>query len=356
MKVASLFSGVGGFDLAFERAGADIIWQSENDLYASQVLARHWPFVPNLGDINDIIYPPFPGPDLLVGGFPCQDYSKAGRGAGLAGDRGALWWQYHRLIAECKPTWVVGENVDTLLTSNGGRDFETIIGSVTDLGYGVVWATLDSQHFGVPQRRRRIFFVGHSGGEPRPEVLALSEGLFGDPRPSRTPGEDIAGALTTRLGTSGADTADAEAGWLMPEVLGTLRERDWRGPPIDIEEPSLVVVNSAQTPIVSDQLQPLDQNSRASQAIAFVENQRNEVRELGDQLGALQSSPGQKQQPYLAEVTGVRRITPLEAERAQGFPDDWTAGCSNMQRYRQMGNAVTVPVAEWIATRILKEA
>lgn len=351
MRVASLFSGVGGFDLGFEREGFEICWQSENDPYASRVLARHWPLIENLGDIHDIIHPPFPYPDVLVGGFPCQDYSKAGRGAGLAGDRGALWWEYHRLIARCRPTWVVGENVDSLVYSRDGEDFETIISSLVELGYGVVWGILDAQYFGVAQQRRRVFIVGHIGGVPRPQVLALGEGLCGHPQPSRQEGEKATGALTGRFGEGGSDVTDAIAGHL---VAGPLTSKQG---PSRLDDHAImsnhIVVNGAQSPAITNNVaQSLDQNSRASQVVAYVENQRNEVRSTGELSPALNASARNKQAPMVMAEMTVRRLTPLECERLQGFPDGWTEGVSDTQRYQQMGNAVAVPVAQWIAQQI----
>lgn len=164
MRVGSLFAGIGGFDLAAQRSGLEVAWVSEVDSHANRVLAHRFPDIPNHGDIHDIT-PDTLGSgatiDVLTGGFPCQDYSHAGTRRGLAGDRGALWWQYHRLIRLLRPTWVVGENVAGLISSRGGRDFETIIRSLTDIGYGMVWSVLDAQYFGVAQRRRRVFLVGH---------------------------------------------------------------------------------------------------------------------------------------------------------------------------------------------------
>lgn len=352
MKIGSLFAGIGGFDLGLERAGHQVVWHSEIDRHASKVLAHHWPDIPNYGDIHDISpsLDSIPTVDVLVGGFPCQDYSVAGNRDGLAGDRGALWWEYRRLIAGLHPTWVIGENVPGLLSSRGGRDFETIIGSLTELGYGVAWAVLDSQYFGVAQRRRRVFFVGHSGGYPRPQVLALSEGLFGHPQPGTEAWEEPASSLTSRIGTSGPDVADAQALWL---TVGALRARDYKDAATDTASPPLIV-NSAQDPISGPLAQPLDQNARGSQVV-FAQNQRDELRDLGDIAGALAAEPGMKQQSFIANgYTGVRRITPLECERLQGFPDHWTRvpGNSTTQRYRQLGNAVTVNVAEWIGRNL----
>ena len=120
MNVVSLFAGVGGFDLAAESAGMTITGQVEIDPHARSVLERHWPDVPRWEDVHDVTAADLGTVDALVGGFPCQDYSVAGSRQGLAGDRGALWWQFHRLIDECHPRWVVGENVPGLLSSAGG--------------------------------------------------------------------------------------------------------------------------------------------------------------------------------------------------------------------------------------------
>jgi DNA (cytosine-5)-methyltransferase 1 len=132
MKAISLFAGIGGFDLALERCGHTVTDQVEIDSHARDTLARHFPNARLHEDIND-----FTGADsdIVVGGFPCQDYSVAGDRSGLVGDRGALWWQMHRVIYESRPTWVIGENVPGLVSSNDGRDFQTIIRSLVVLGY-----------------------------------------------------------------------------------------------------------------------------------------------------------------------------------------------------------------------------
>jgi DNA (cytosine-5)-methyltransferase 1 len=375
LRVGSLFAGIGGFDLAAERAGMEVVFQSEIDKYASRVLDHHWPHVKNLGDIHGITDPS--AVDVLVGGFPCQSYSVAGKRGGLADDRGALWWEYHRLIGELRPTWVVGENVPGLLSSRGGADFETIIRSLTELGYGVVWAILDAQYFGVAQRRRRVFIVGHSGAIPRPEVLALGEGLFGYPAPSREAGEGVAGTLAPGSQSGGFRSTDLDThgAWVIQPDDRNLGPGGLRVLPTDVA-PTLSATEGAKS---------TDRGVR----IAFAQNQRGEVRDLDDMAGALNAEPGMKQQTYVIQDTAraekeqvgyevannllgrsggnqieetyiaergpsVRRLTPLECERLQGFPDGWTdiPGNSDTQRYRQLGNAVAVPVAEWIMRRI----
>lgn len=133
--VGSLFAGIGGFDLAFERAGMSIAWQSEIDPKAAEVLARHWPSVPNLGDICAIDPATLQPVDVVCGGFPCQDLSIAGRRAGLAGEHSGLFYEIARLLDHLRPDWVVLENVPGLLSSAGGRDMGAVLGTLADLGY-----------------------------------------------------------------------------------------------------------------------------------------------------------------------------------------------------------------------------
>src|SRR5690606_27219539 len=275
MRVGSLFAGIGGFDLAAERAGMTVRWQSGIDKYASRVLEHHWPEVENFGDIHGITNPP--AVDVLCGGFPCQSYSVAGNRGGLADDRGALWWEYHRLIADLRPTWVVGENVPGLLSSRGGADFETIIRSLTELGYGVAWAVLDAQFFGVAQRRRRVFIVGHSGALPRPEILALGQGVFGHPAPSRETGERTAPTLASRTRGGGFPGTD-EA------IDGAVVVFNWQSgqDQLSVRSTHTDALHVGQTP-----------------AVAFAQNQRGEVRDLDDLAGALHAEPGMKQQTYI---------------------------------------------------------
>ncbi len=346
MKVGSLFAGIGGFDLAAERAGMTVAWQSENDKHASRVLDNRFPGITNYGDIHDINPPTV---DVLTGGFPCQDYSVAGLRGGLVGDRGALWWEYHRLIADIRPTWVIGENVPGLISSRGGADFETIIESLTELGYGVAWAVLDAQYFGVAQRRRRVFIVGHSGGIPRPEILALSEGVFGHPAPSRKAREGNTGPTPVGVGGSSelGHTVTTPSGGLSAKQnqFTYVVEPEWgQGAdlvtkPTDIA-PALSALNG----------QHHDRGIR----IAFAQNQRDELREL-DVAGSVNAERwGTAKNETLLTEPSVRRLTPLECERLQGFPDHWTniSDNSNIQRYRQLGNAVAVPVAEWIMKQV----
>jgi DNA (cytosine-5)-methyltransferase 1 len=189
LNYASLFSGIGGFDIGFDRAGMRCIAQAEWDQHASEVLKHHWPNVTHLKDVRDVTRDSFRSIDVLCGGFPCQDVSVAGKRAGLDGERSGLWFEFYRIIKEHTPRWVVIENVPGLLTSNRGRDFAVIIDGLVKCGYGVCWRVLDAQYFGLAQRRKRVFIVASFGDGRCTEVLFEREGSTGDSKPSRTQGQ-----------------------------------------------------------------------------------------------------------------------------------------------------------------------
>jgi DNA (cytosine-5)-methyltransferase 1 len=153
MTFGSLFAGVGGFDLGFERVGMRCLWQVEIDKFCLGVLERHWPDVRRYIDVREVGRRNLGAVDLVGGGFPCQDVSLAGKRAGLAGVKSGLWFEFHRVLEELRPRWVVAENVPGLLSSNGGRDLGIVVQGLAEIGYGVAWRVLDAQHFGVAQRR-----------------------------------------------------------------------------------------------------------------------------------------------------------------------------------------------------------
>jgi len=213
LSFGSLFTGIGGFDLGLERAGWECRWQVELDPWRRQVLARHWPDVPRWADVRDFPYPNKVGVgsgllkqgrsdyrrdlgvDLICGGFPCQDLSVAGKRAGLAGERSGLFFEFARIAQTFRPTWLLIENVPGLLTSAKGHDFAVVVDTLADIGYGLAWRILDSQYFGVPQRRRRVYIVGHLGAPCPPEVLFEPEGGGGDTPAGGKAGEGVAHAL-----------------------------------------------------------------------------------------------------------------------------------------------------------------
>ena len=173
MRHASFFSGVGGLDLGFERAGITTTSVSEIDSYSSAVLAKRFPRALNLGDITKINADSIPDADIWSGGFPCQDLSSAGKRSGWNGNRSMLAFSFINLVEQRKPKWVVLENVPGLLKSNGGKDFERLANEMDQCGYGLAWRVLNAQAFGVAQRRRRVFIVAAFNSVRRAAAVLL---------------------------------------------------------------------------------------------------------------------------------------------------------------------------------------
>jgi DNA (cytosine-5)-methyltransferase 1 len=252
----SLFAGVGGFDLAMERNGVDVVASVEIDKQCQKVLAKHFPKAKQFSNITDVkgsdlIAAGFkPSRGIITGGFPCQDLSVAGKRAGLAGERSGLFWEIARLIEETKTEWFILENVPGLLTSNKGRDFGVVVGTMADLGYSLAWRVLDAQHFGVPQRRRRVFILGRRTGDglSAAEVLFKSEGLRRNTTQSKQAGQDTTASTTRSVNLASGKTIantipaelyhhgsvvnqDANNGHVVIEnpIVGTLQARDYKG-------------------------------------------------------------------------------------------------------------------------------
>ena len=160
LTVGSLFAGIGGFDLAARWMGWRTAWVSEIDPYASTILAKHFPDAPNHGDITRMDGRAIEPVDILVGGFPCQDISLIGKGAGITGHRSGLWTHYARLIDEIRPSYVVAENVSALRS----RGLETVLGDLTALGYDAEWHCIPAAYVGAPHRRDRIWIIAYRGG------------------------------------------------------------------------------------------------------------------------------------------------------------------------------------------------
>lgn len=462
LAVGSLFAGIGGFDLGFERAGFRVAWCVEWDKAAQSVLRKRFPGARILSDVREVDASSLETVDVVCGGFPCQDLSSAGKRAGLAGERSGLFHEAMRIVRGVRPKLVVLENVVGLLTSNQGHDFATVL---REMGQGwpceeVAWRVLDSQHFGVPQRRRRVFVVASASLGCAESVLALAEGGGGDSpksgkkgkaNPRRTPsgvggvGEPmfadlynqvitgtISPTVTSATGISNASGPKVVAPARVPaHVIDMQGRKGWVGiydesvcPTLckmhgnDVHAVAFKTGNSAKArsdglsidvcPTLSS-----DAGGNTVPAVAFAQNQLGEVRvnkvcgtlntnanatgrnsplvahgdhsgkelpfavtvssdevrlsEVTGTLDAARESRGSSQQRFVVQSVVddeptmiIRRLMPVECERLQGFPDGWTQvgteekPTSDSQRYRQVGNAVTVNVAEWIARRAAK--
>lgn len=199
LTAVSLFAGVGGFELALNNHGVDVVASVEIDDAARGVLKHKFPNTKLFSDVkevtgNDLIKAGFiPEKGIIVGGFPCQDLSVAGRRAGLDGERSGLYWEIVRLAEETQAKWLVLENVPGLLTSQKGRDMGIVLGTLVDRGYSVSWRVLDAQHFGVPQRRRRVFIVaGRTSTYRVGQILLEPEGSRWNNQESQPQGKDFA--------------------------------------------------------------------------------------------------------------------------------------------------------------------
>lgn len=496
----SLFAGVGGFDLGFERAGWRCRFQVEWDKHCRTVLDRHWPDVPKWGDVSETKGYELPPVDCIIFGSPCQDLSVAGKRAGLDGARSGLFYEAMRVIKEMRdatggtfPRWIVWENVAGAFSSNKGADFGVILNEMAEAGaVGIEWALLDAQHFGVPQRRRRVFVVacfdpatfkrcpdpllpvsesvrgnttkGNKKGKATADQVAagFGSGSFGgwtetetaitlsarDHKSSnniavesftgtshaqygagvgtiRANGGDLGGGSETlvvepfvksRCPQSSTDDETWVEGDVNPTlnsfdvgetrtttaVVGSLQARDHKGTnhegardgKLIIEEPMLLdgrrvddiriykpPVQTLQArmgtggnnvPVVGfSHTQGLDAqpsetawptlrkegNGHAvliDEAAGFKAGQSAQA-SIGFQEGVSQTINANMsglEPTVLTPAMSVRRLTPIECERLMGWPDDWTAGQADTHRYKQCGNGVASPVAQWIAQHI----
>jgi DNA (cytosine-5)-methyltransferase 1 len=173
VKVASFFSGIGGFDLAFEQVGCPVVFQCEIDSFCQRVLKKHWPSIPLEPDIRKLSASDIPEADIWCAGFPCQDLSLANQGKrkGIEGERSGLFTGFADLVDQSKPKWLVIENVPGLLNSGDGQDFKYVIQTLDEIGYFLAWRVLDAKHFGTPQRRRRVYIVASYQTDSAARVL-----------------------------------------------------------------------------------------------------------------------------------------------------------------------------------------
>jgi DNA (cytosine-5)-methyltransferase 1 len=322
----SVCSGIEAASVAWEPLGWRALSFSEIDPFPSSVLAHRYPNVPNLGDMTRFAeWSDDDSTDILVGGTPCQSFSFAGLRGGLADPRGNLALVYLGILDKSRPKWFVWENVPGVLSSNGGRDFGSILGAMGQLGYGFAYRVLDAQHFGVPQRRRRVFVVGHLGDWRRAAaVLFEPESLCGNPAKGRESKQEIAGTVTSGSGRRRGSGVSPES-----VTVATLDANYGR-----LQGCSGQDAGHGHSHLVAHSLR-------------------------GEGFDASEDGTG-RGTPLVPVhgVDAVRRLTPRECERLQGFPDDWTLvphrgkPAADGPRYKAIGNSMAVPVMRWIGERI----
>lgn len=415
---ATLFSGIGAPELA--APWIDWRWAAETDRFASAVHAfRHQ--IPNLGDVTADDFTNRAEPtDILVAGSPCQDFSIAGKRAGMAGSRGNLAIRFLDIVAALRSRWLLFENVPGLLSSHKGADFGALLYRLAELGYSFAWTVLDAQYFGLAQRRERVLLVGYFGVRTAPAAVLFDlESLSGNVAPRRTPGKDVAGTLGGGTGQRGwcddldratfvARALNAKGGsGRIDAESETFIAHTLRGEGFDASEDG----TGRGTPIVAfsckdhgsdaGEIAPTlramefrNSHANAGGQVAVAFNLRG--REGGampeiTEKASLRAASGGSSRSYIAHW-GVRRLTPRECERLQGFPDDFTLiptyrkrqrekgadsealyayyrrtsdgrhhvrkrdgrvyATPDGPRYRALGNSMPVPVIAWILERI----
>lgn len=398
MKYFSLFSGIGGFELGIQqayekkednnlgratetpnsqnrrnkslsarsngkrgRAYSDCVGYSEIDKYAIQIYEKHFPKHKNYGDITKIITPNIPDHDFLVGGFPCQSFSIAGKRRGFEDTRGTLFFEIARILKTKRPRLLLLENVKGLLSHDEGNTFATIISTLDELGYDCQWQVLNSKNFGVPQNRERVFIVGHLRETSRPKVFPIEsndKAHFDQippqssylKSPLRSQGDKAMieitknqsqgyrvynpkGLASTLAGEAGGVGAKTGLYQVAPVLTPNRPDKRQNGRRIKKNgEPSFTLTGQDVHGVYIRALDLYNKKSHSDRTPCLTEPHHNSLR--------------------LQIDNQIRRLTPIECERLQGFPDGWTEGVSDTQRYKTLGNAVSVPVIKEIVKEL----
>lgn len=402
MRYVSTFSGVEAATVAWEPLGWEPLAFCEVDAFPSAVLAERFPGVPNLGDVREVDWSGTA--DLVVGGSPCQSFSVAGKREGMAGASG-LMLEYVRCVREVRPRWLVWENVPGALSVERGEAFRCLLSALDELGYGLAWRVLDAQFFGVAQRRRRVFVIGHLGDGRAADVLFELEGLRGDHPSSREKRAQlaraagigaagacwgIAGNVVNRAEANGGHqlgvvnpdengmftctTADRYAVAFAANQRGEVRLQGgdgdvfgalptaWSG-----KQAQGVAYGMAYKAGAKAQAYPFDEELHPTLSVSrhdasclcMASGQANA--EIGRDVANAQAARQHKDPQIVSDGCVMRRLTPRECERLQGFPDNWTRipwrgrpaeESPDAPRYKAMGNSMAVPVMRWIGERI----
>jgi DNA (cytosine-5)-methyltransferase 1 len=314
MDVCSTFAGIGGFDLGFEQAGMNIVSQVEIDPHRQKLLEQHWPGLLKGDDIVTVAATAIENPDVICGGFPCQDVSIAAPNrAGLAGSRSSKYHDLIRLIEEhlrlveaTSPRWVVIENTPGLLKSNGGRDMSAVVRGLEELGYGWAYRVVDAGSVGSAQRRQRVLIVGHLGGDPRP-----AWGVLGD---------------------DGAGTSTASS---------NPKRRRQGGPA------------PASSPYGPSGILVWRKSARPRAALSKGGYETWVPSEFSNTLTGFDGGAATRQTHLVLQNNALRTLSITEWERLQGFEDGWTSAIPKSHRYQVLGDAMNVDQAEWLGRRLV---
>lgn len=344
MKHGSLFTGVGGLDLGFEAAGIETVWQCEINKQARSVLAKHWPNATRYTDVCEVDGAAVAPVDVISFGSPCQDLSIAGNRAGFQdGTRSNLYFEAVRIIKEMRdatenqyPRYAIWENVRGALSSNGGRDFLAAVEALADLGaLDISWRVVNTCHFGPPQRRVRVFLVADFGGERAGEILSQPARVCWHPPTIGETGRETSGETEEGTGSSVYKN--------IANCLSTSNQR------IDYETETFVV--EPYVKIIRSGARDAEGNLPAE---VWAE------RSVGPTLNVFDNAGESRATVVVPEATyRVRRLTPRECERLQGWPDDHTRWAdtgkelADSARYKMCGNGISAPVAQWLGENLI---
>jgi len=377
IRFIDLFSGIGGFRLGLERAGGyRCVWSCDHNKYANQVYIHRFGEEGHYsGDVRGIDAKTIPDFDLLCAGFPCQSFSVAGHRKGFTDTRGTLFFEILRIAEAKKPVLLLLENVRGLLSNDKGATFQIILESLEDLGYFSEWQLLNSRYLGVPQNRERVFLVGHLGTRGGREIFPIGQTdelakKEGNGRPQVQP--ETSSAIHSRY----------EAGWrahaqeqlVIPVLTPERYEKKQHGRRFkDAGEPMYTLTGQDQHGVIIHNLyggfkegirvfedySPTIRTAKGGghiPSVAIVADRSRHLNKKGRNLESPKPftnalSSVQKDNLLLQDLK-IRKLTPLECERLQGFPDGWTDILSDTQRYKCIGNAVTVNVVQFLGYRL----
>ena len=407
IRYFSMFTGVGGFELGLENKGSesslsggwkenssisqDILRQgdqssttkfscvgfSEIDKYASELLAKRFPNTTNFGDATKINPTELPDFDLLCGGFPCQSFSIAGKRKGFKDTRGTMFFEIARILEVKRPKLVLLENVKGLLNHDKGETFSTIIQAMEELGYRTQWMVLNSKFFGVPQNRERVFILGSARGTSRPEILPFRETI------KEVNGEDkmIWYGRDVRTGKDGKNPLqEAHRVYDTSGIIQTVKQTPLKINMIQGDVSGKGHKSQQDRVYMGDGVMACLPSSRTEDKVKILDVYNKKMREECPTLSdpchnnirlaisnksarefkwQTERSPTLQARDYkdpkiVLQGSKIRRLTPTECERLQSFPDGWTEGFSDTQRYKMMGNAVTVNVIKAISEKLLE--
>ena len=336
MNHLDLFSGIGGFSLAIKQAGIKHGWHGYSDIdkYANKIFGRHFNEAQKLGRIESIQPRSLPRLDLVTFGFPCQDLSIAGKRGGIRASRSGLFFEAMRIIRAKRPRYIIFENVKGLFSSNEGQDFIVCLQEIANAGYDGEWQLLNTRWF-LPQNRERVFFVGHLRGERRPKVFPIK---------------------------GKSEKSERKVGTVFPTILS----RDYKG--VGNQEMALVQVDKIANGDAGRVFDPSGISCTLKSEgggwgaktglykINVLGNLKgkdgHECHNIHDPNGIAPTVRENHGKITMISEPRIRRLTPKECCRLQGFPDDWVDGQSDTQKYRQLGNAVSVPVVQTIIERM----